>query len=61
MNGVAQKMGDAVNGVPYLIIGKKTFNGYSESDNEVILKAILVIALALLQRIVMVNTALTTL
>ena len=41
MNGLAQKMGDSVNGVPYLIIGTKTFNGYSESDNEVILKAIL--------------------
>ena len=41
MNGVAQKMGDAVNGVPYLIVGDYTLNGYSESDNEAILKAIL--------------------
>ena len=41
MNGVAQKMGDAINGVPYLIVGDYTLNGYSESDNEAILKAIL--------------------
>lgn len=41
MNALAKEMGDAVNGVPYLVIGDYTLNGYSESDNEDILKAIL--------------------
>ena len=37
---LAEKMGDEANGVPYTIIGEKTFSGYSEEMNEEIIKAI---------------------
>lgn len=40
MMKVANKMGDNVGGVPYYIIGDKSFNGYAESLNEDIKKAI---------------------
>ena len=33
MNETAEKLGESVSGVPYLIIGKKTWNGY-EDDKE---------------------------
>lgn len=37
---VAKKLGDDVTGVPYIIIGKNTWGGYSESLNEEIFQAI---------------------
>ncbi len=37
---VAEKMGDDFDGVPYIIIGDKTFNGYSSSSNDSIKSAI---------------------
>lgn len=41
MERVAEKIGDdEVSGVPYFVIGKKSFSGYSESLNEDILAAI---------------------
>ena len=33
-------MGDEAKGVPYTIIGEKTFSGYSEEMNDEIIKAI---------------------
>ena len=33
-NKVAEKMGDTLNGVPYIIIGDKTWNGYTSSYGE---------------------------
>jgi len=40
MEKAADAMGDTVNGVPYIIIGDETWNGYAESYNEDIKKAI---------------------
>lgn len=37
---LAEKMGDEAKGVPYTIIGEKTFSGYSEEMNDEIIKAI---------------------
>lgn len=41
MNEVAKAFGDSINGVPYLIIGDYTVNGYSEDDNEALLQNII--------------------
>lgn len=40
MAAVADKLGEEVNGVPFIIIGEKTFGGYAESFNSEIEKAI---------------------
>ncbi len=40
MDRVSKKLKDNADGVPYIIIGKKSFIGYSKSDNESILSAI---------------------
>ena len=40
MNKVGSHFNDEITGVPYLVIGKETFNGYAESYNEDILNAI---------------------
>lgn len=40
MEEVSDYLGDDASGVPYIIIGKKTFNGYSESMNDEIKSAI---------------------
>ena len=40
MNKVAKKLGQEVNGVPYIIIGKKTWNGYSSDYDDDIKSAI---------------------
>lgn len=40
MQEVANALNEQVSGVPYIIIGKQTFNGYAESYNEQIEKAI---------------------
>ena len=40
MSDVAKYFGEEVGGVPYIIIGEKTFSGYSERSNDAILKAI---------------------
>ncbi len=40
MQQVAKKLGEESSGVPYIIIGEKSFSGYSESMNEDIVKAI---------------------
>lgn len=40
MEKVADKLGEESSGVPYIIIGEKSFSGYSESMNEEIVKAI---------------------
>lgn len=41
MNDVAEEIGDSeVTGVPYIVIGKKSFSGYSESSNDEIKSAI---------------------
>ena len=37
---LAEKMGDEAEGVPYTIIGEKTFSVYSEEMNDEIIKAI---------------------
>lgn len=37
---VAKKLGDDVGGVPYIVIGKHSWSGYSESLNEEIYEAI---------------------
>lgn len=37
---VANYFGKTVKGVPYIVIGKDTFYGYSDKDSEAILKAI---------------------
>lgn len=36
MNNVAQVFGEKTAGVPYMVIGDKTFTGYSEDDNSAI-------------------------
>lgn len=41
MSEVAKAFGESVSGVPYLIIGDYTVNGYSEEDNEALLKNII--------------------
>lgn len=41
MNAVADGMGDNVSGVPYIIIGDYTLNGYSSSNNDDILNKII--------------------
>lgn len=40
MQKVADKLGEDVSGVPYIIIGKKTWNGYASSYNDEITTAI---------------------
>ncbi len=40
MTEVASYFGETVNGVPYIVIGEKTFQGYTESYNEEIKTAI---------------------
>ena len=36
MNNVAKELNEEANGVPYIVIGKKTFSGYSsEMDDEI--------------------------
>lgn len=40
MTNVASYFGEEVGGVPYIVIGDKTFQGYAESYNEEIKKAI---------------------
>ena len=40
MEAVAKKLNEDVDGVPYIVIGKKTFIGYTETYNEDIEKAI---------------------
>lgn len=40
MNKVAKKLKEQASGVPYIIIGKKTFNGFSESTEKEIKDAI---------------------
>lgn len=40
MQEVANALNEQVSGVPYIIIGKQTFNGYAESYKEQIEKAI---------------------
>lgn len=41
MNQFAKKMGDKPQGVPYTIIGNKSFNGYGERYNQDIIDAII--------------------
>ena len=41
MNQFANKMGDKPQGVPYTIIGNKSFNGYGEQYNQKIIDAIM--------------------
>lgn len=41
MQEVAKKLGDEVSGVPYIIIGDKTWNGYSSSMNSELETAIM--------------------
>lgn len=41
MNETASKMGDQVTGVPYIVIGNKSWNGYGEDLNEEIYDAIM--------------------
>lgn len=40
MKKVASKLGEEASGVPYIIIGKKTWNGYASSYNDDITSAI---------------------
>lgn len=40
MEKVAEKLGEEASGVPYIIIGEKTFSGYSSSMNEEIIDLI---------------------
>jgi len=40
MNKVAKYFGDAADGVPYIIVGEKTWNGFDESYKDQILKQI---------------------
>ena len=40
LQAVAKTMGDSINGVPYFIIGDKSFSGYSATYNEQIIEAI---------------------
>lgn len=40
MKDVAGYFGEEVSGVPYIVVGEKTFSGYSEKMNEDLLKAI---------------------
>lgn len=40
MKKVASKLGEDASGVPYIIIGKKTWNGYASSYNDEITSAI---------------------
>lgn len=40
MKNVASKLGEEASGVPYIIIGKKTWNGYASSYNDDITSAI---------------------
>lgn len=40
MNEVASHFGEEINGVPYIVIGDKTFQGYAEEYNSDIIKAI---------------------
>lgn len=41
MKDLAQKMGDNPSGVPYIIIGEKTFGGFNDASKDKILSAIL--------------------
>lgn len=40
MKKVADKLGEEVSGVPYIIIGKKTWNGYASTYDDAIKSAI---------------------
>lgn len=40
MKSVADKLGDEVNGVPYIVIGKKTWSGFTDSYGEEMKKEI---------------------
>ncbi|MEG2250413.1 MAG: thioredoxin family protein [Bacilli bacterium] len=40
MHEIASKLGDTVEGVPYIVIGKKSFPGYNTSFDDQIKKAI---------------------
>lgn len=40
MKKVAEKLDEEVSGVPYIIIGKKTWNGYADTYNDEITSAI---------------------
>ena len=40
MAKVASKLGEEANGVPYIIIGKKTWNGYTSNYNDEIISTI---------------------
>ena len=40
MNTVAKTLGESVSGVPYTIIGKKTYSGFSEATGEAMLKEV---------------------
>lgn len=40
MKKVASKLGEEANGVPYIIIGKKTWNGYASNYNDEITSTI---------------------
>lgn len=40
MNAVASKLGDEVGGVPYIVVGNKSWNGYTDSYGDEIKKAI---------------------
>jgi len=41
MHAVAKEFGDEIKGVPYIIIGDYTSNGYSEEDNTILLQKII--------------------
>lgn len=41
MNKIANKLNEETSGVPYMVIGKQTFSGYSSSMDKKIKKAIL--------------------
>ena len=40
MEQFASKMGDEISGVPYIVIGERTFKGFSEKHKESIKAAI---------------------
>ncbi len=40
MEKVAKKLGDEVSGVPYIVVGKKSWSGYAESYDEEIMSTI---------------------
>ena len=40
MEKVAEKLGDEVSGVPYIVIGKKSWSGYASDYDEEIMNTI---------------------